>query len=158
MNNGKILFDAIDLMDDAYINEVYNGDNRIRNLPSKKRLFTFMVAAILMLALLTACAAEVFKWEGRLSQYLTFHNDQHDYLDDMWYTIGESKTNKDITVTIDSAIIDDTTAILLYDITLPFLIPEDTYYYFDIEQMDGQSWLSYGGSTRSEERRVGKEC
>jgi hypothetical protein len=100
----------------------------------------------MVIAMLTACAAEVYKWDGRLSQVLNLSAEQKTYVDGMWYSINETKTVNGITVTLDSVLADDNSMLLLYDVTLPESMDMDRYYNFEINQIDAQEWFSYGGS------------
>jgi len=136
----------IDLVKDKYIDEVYTLQNKNNVSFSKKKLYSLLLAATMVIAMLTACAAEIYKWDGRLSQVLNLSSEQQTYVDGMWYSINETKTVKGITVTLDSVLADDNSMLLLYDVTLPESMDMDRYYNFEINQIDAQEWFSYGGS------------
>nr|WP_312577134.1 DUF4179 domain-containing protein [Sedimentibacter sp.] len=143
---GQTIFEAIDLVKNQYIDEVYNSDIYKVKEFSKKKMIVLMLAATLIIALLTACAAEIFEWEGRLSQLLNLTSEQEKHVDGMWCSINKTQTKNDITVTLDSALVDDSSMYVLYDIVLKDDMDMSRNYYFDIEQVDGQNWYSYGGS------------
>lgn len=143
---GQKIFEAIDLVKNQYIDEVYNSDAKKVKEFSKKKMIALMLAATLIIALLTACAAEVFEWDGRLSQVLNLTLKQEKYVDGMWCSINKTQTKNDITVTLDSVLTDDSSMYVLYDIVLTDTMDMSRNYCFDIEQVDGQNWYSYGGS------------
>jgi Domain of unknown function (DUF4179) len=144
--SGKEIYEAIDLVKDKYIDEVYTLQNKNNVSFSKKKLYSLLLAATMVIAMLTACAAEMYKWDGRLSQVLNLSSEQQTYVDGMWYSINETKTVKGITVTLDSVLADDNSMLLLYDVTLPESMDMDRYYNFEINQIDSQEWFSFGGS------------
>jgi hypothetical protein len=142
---GKDLYEAIDRVKDEYIDEVYNSQDESKVSLSKKKLFILVLAATMVIGMLTVCAAEVYKWEGRLSQVLKLSSEQKTFVDGMWYRINQTKTAKGITVTLDSILADDNSMLLLYDVTLPEGMDMDRFYDFEIGQIDGQDWFSIGG-------------
>lgn len=145
--NGKTLYEAINQIEDCYIDEVYKDIDKRRIDYTGKKLFTLILAATMLLAALTACAAEVFRWDGRLSELLNLSKSQEESIEGMWSKMDSSKEENGVTITLDSAITDDNTMFLLYDVKLPEEMDMDREYNFEIEQMDGQGWLSYGGNT-----------
>jgi hypothetical protein len=80
---GKTIFEAIDLVESQYIDEVYNSKGHTVTSFSKKKMIILMIAATLIIALLTACVAEFFEWDGRLSQVLNLTSKQEQYVDGM---------------------------------------------------------------------------
>ena len=143
---GKKIFEAIDLVKNQYIDEVYNSKAHPVTRFSKKKSIILMVAATLIIVLLTACAAEFFEWDGRLSQVLNLTSKQEKYVDGMWCSINKTQTENDITVTLDSVLVDDSSMYVLYDVVLTDDMDMSRNYYFDIEQVDGQNWYSFGGN------------
>lgn len=145
--NGKKLYEAIDLVKDEYINEVYSTDSK--NKITKKKLLLLILAATMAISILTACVAEIYKWDGRLSQMLNLTSEQIKLVEGMWYKINKSKTSKGITVTLDSILADDNSMFVLYDMKLQETIDMDRVYYFESTEISGQEWFSYSGSMSS---------
>lgn len=142
---GKIIFEAIDLVKNQYIDEVYNSKAHPVTMFSRKKMIALMIAATLIIALLTACVAEIFEWDGRLSQVLNLTSKQEEYVDGMWCSINKTQTENGITVTLDSVLVDDSSMYVLYDLVLTDDMDMSRNYY-DIEQVDGQNWYSFGGN------------
>lgn len=150
--NGKNLYEAIDLVKDEYINEVYNIE--IKNNLTRKKLFLLILAATMAISILTACAAEIYEWDGRLSEMLNLSSEQNKLVEGMWYKINKSKTSKGITVTLDSIIADDNSMFVLFEVKLPESMDMDRTYYFEINQIDDQQWFSYLSSISSASTRI----
>ncbi|HZK35180.1 MAG TPA: DUF4179 domain-containing protein [Bacillota bacterium] len=144
--SGQDLYKAINAIDDKYIDEVYGSKVKRTKSLSKRKVYLVLVAAIMALALLTAGAAEVYEWDGRLSQVLGLSYDQESYVDGMWHSINETVSKNGITLTLDSVLADPNSMFVLYDLTLPESMDMDRYYEFEMHQVDGQDWYSLGGS------------
>lgn len=143
---GQDLYRAIDAVDDKYIDQVYKDQTKRRKPLSKRKMYLALIAAIMALAILTVGAAEVYEWDGRLSQLLGLSSDQRSYVDGMWYRINETISKDGISLSLDSVLADSNSMFVLYELSLPESMDMDRYYDFEIQQLDGQDWYSLGGS------------
>lgn len=144
--NGEKLYEAMDAINDVYLEEAVGIAYIQRNTLSKRKMYLFILAATLMLGVLTACAAEVFQWENRLSEVLGLSDEQEQLVDGMWSGIQKTDTSGGITVTVHSVLADASTLYMLYDVKFPKGTDLSKNYDFEIQQIDELHWYGLGGS------------